>query len=92
MARLRARSAFLHHREETAVVHVLPPGGLCPDIGVAHLIELGDGRILVDFRRLPDPYPPAGWGYSYLDWFGAYNMANAVLAALYRRVIAECLG
>jgi hypothetical protein len=34
---------------------------------------------------LPDPYPPAGIGYSYLDWFGAYNMATAVMAALYRQ-------
>jgi crotonobetainyl-CoA:carnitine CoA-transferase CaiB-like acyl-CoA transferase len=34
---------------------------------------------------LPEPYPPAGIGYSYLDWFGAYNVANAVLAALHRR-------
>jgi crotonobetainyl-CoA:carnitine CoA-transferase CaiB-like acyl-CoA transferase len=34
---------------------------------------------------LPEPYPPAGIGYSYLDWFGAYNMALAMLAALYRR-------
>ena len=25
---------------------------------------------------LPEPYPPAGIGYSYLDWFGAYNMAD----------------
>jgi hypothetical protein len=28
---------------------------------------------------------PAGIGYSCLDWFGAYNMATAALAALYRR-------
>ena len=28
---------------------------------------------------------PAGWGYSYLDWFGAYSMALSVLAALYHR-------
>ncbi|ROZ49027.1 CoA transferase [Rhodococcus sp. WS3] len=40
---------------------------------------------LSDMSGLPEPYPPAGIGYSYLDWFGAYNMANAVLAALYRR-------
>lgn len=38
-----------------------------------------------DMSGLPEPFPPAGWGYSYLDWFGAYNMANAMLAALYRR-------
>lgn len=34
---------------------------------------------------LPEPFPPAGIGYSYLDWFGAYNLANAMVAALYRR-------
>jgi crotonobetainyl-CoA:carnitine CoA-transferase CaiB-like acyl-CoA transferase len=34
---------------------------------------------------LPEPLPPAGIGYSYLDWFGAYNLALATLAALYRR-------
>lgn len=38
-----------------------------------------------DMSGLPDPFPPAGIGYSYLDWFGAYNMALAMLAALYRR-------
>lgn len=38
-----------------------------------------------EMSGLPDPFPPAGIGYSYLDWFGAYNMANAMLAALYRR-------
>jgi len=40
---------------------------------------------VTEMSGLPEPFPPAGWGYSYLDWFGAYNMANAVLAALYRR-------
>jgi crotonobetainyl-CoA:carnitine CoA-transferase CaiB-like acyl-CoA transferase len=34
---------------------------------------------------LPEPYPPAGIGYSYLDWYGAYNMAVGMLAALHRR-------
>jgi crotonobetainyl-CoA:carnitine CoA-transferase CaiB-like acyl-CoA transferase len=34
---------------------------------------------------LPEPAPPAGWGYSYLDWFGAYSMALAILTALYHR-------
>jgi len=38
-----------------------------------------------DMSGLPEPYPPAGIGYSYLDWFGAYNLATAMLAALYRR-------
>jgi len=40
-----------------------------------------------DMSGLPEPFPPAGIGYSYLDWFGAYNMALAMLAALYRRDI-----
>jgi crotonobetainyl-CoA:carnitine CoA-transferase CaiB-like acyl-CoA transferase len=28
---------------------------------------------------------PAGWGYSYLDWMGAYSFALATLGALYHR-------
>ncbi|MEZ2390600.1 CaiB/BaiF CoA transferase family protein [bacterium RCC_150] len=40
-----------------------------------------------EMSGLPEPFPPAGIGYSFLDWFGAYNMANAMLAALYRRDI-----
>jgi crotonobetainyl-CoA:carnitine CoA-transferase CaiB-like acyl-CoA transferase len=35
-----------------------------------------------EMSGLPDPIAPAGWGYSYLDWFGAYTMALAILAAL----------
>ena len=38
-----------------------------------------------EMSGLPEPYAPAGWGYSYLDWFGAYNLANAMMAALYYR-------
>ncbi len=38
-----------------------------------------------EMSGLPEPYAPAGWGYSYLDWFGAYNLANAMVAALYYR-------
>lgn len=34
---------------------------------------------------MPDPYPPAGWGYSYLDWYGAYSFALAILTAVYHR-------
>jgi len=34
---------------------------------------------------LERPYPPTGIGYSYLDWFGAYNMACAMSAALLRK-------
>ena len=38
-----------------------------------------------DMSGLPEPAMPAGWGYSYLDWIGAYSFATAMLAALYRR-------
>jgi len=40
---------------------------------------------LSEMSGLPEPFPPAGIGYSYLDWFGAYNMATAMVAALYRQ-------
>jgi len=35
-----------------------------------------------EMSGLPEPAAPAGWGYSYLDWFGAYTMALAIVAAL----------
>src|SRR5262249_56897356 len=28
---------------------------------------------------------PAGWGYSYLDWMGAYSFSLAMLSALFHR-------
>src|SRR5258706_3682969 len=34
---------------------------------------------------LPEPAMPAGWGYSYLDWIGAYSFSAAMLAALHYR-------
>ena len=40
---------------------------------------------LTEMSGLPDPHPPVGIGYSYLDWFGAYNIATAMIAALYHR-------
>ncbi|MFV0534119.1 MAG: CaiB/BaiF CoA transferase family protein [Cumulibacter sp.] len=40
---------------------------------------------LTEMSGLPSPWPPAGIGYSYLDWFGAYNATTAILAGLYRR-------
>ncbi len=40
---------------------------------------------LTEQSGLPDPYPPAGWGYSYMDWSGAYYCAMAMLSALYYR-------
>jgi crotonobetainyl-CoA:carnitine CoA-transferase CaiB-like acyl-CoA transferase len=38
-----------------------------------------------EMSGLPDPAMPAGWGYSYLDWVGAYGYALATLGALYHR-------
>ena len=38
-----------------------------------------------EMSGLPSPAMPAGWGYSYLDWIGAYSFATSMLAALYRR-------
>ena len=38
-----------------------------------------------EMSGLPEPYAPAGWGYSYLDWFGAYNLATAMMGALWYR-------
>jgi crotonobetainyl-CoA:carnitine CoA-transferase CaiB-like acyl-CoA transferase len=40
---------------------------------------------LSEMSGIPEPAPPAGWGYSYLDWFGAYSFALALLAAVYHR-------
>src|SRR5262249_47512091 len=40
---------------------------------------------LSEMSGLPEPFPPAGIGYSYLDWFGAYNMALAIMAGLHRQ-------
>ncbi|MES3000688.1 MAG: CoA transferase [Pseudomonadota bacterium] len=38
-----------------------------------------------EMSGLPEPAPPAGWGYSYLDWAGAYGFALAILSALLHR-------
>ncbi|BCB76605.1 CoA transferase [Phytohabitans flavus] len=40
-----------------------------------------------EMSGLPDPAMPAGWGYSYLDWIGAYSFASAILAALVHRQV-----
>ncbi len=40
---------------------------------------------LTHMSGLPDPMPPAGWGYSYLDHSTGYYGAIMVLAALLRR-------
>jgi len=38
-----------------------------------------------EMSGLPEPAMPAGWGYSYLDWIGAYGFATAILGALFHR-------
>jgi crotonobetainyl-CoA:carnitine CoA-transferase CaiB-like acyl-CoA transferase len=37
---------------------------------------------LTEQSGLPDPNPPAGWGFSYMDWSGAYYCAIGMLLAL----------
>ncbi|MGE0719902.1 MAG: CoA transferase, partial [Alphaproteobacteria bacterium] len=38
-----------------------------------------------DMSGMPEPAMPVGWGYSYLDWMGAYSFALAILGALHHR-------
>jgi len=38
-----------------------------------------------DMSGLPEPAMPVGWGYSFLDWMGAYGYALALLGAIYHR-------
>ncbi|MBT6276053.1 MAG: CoA transferase [Chromatiales bacterium] len=40
---------------------------------------------LSEMSGLPEPAMPAGWGYSYLDWMGAYSFALAMMSALFHR-------
>ena len=40
---------------------------------------------LTHMSGLPEPMPPAGWGYSYLDHSTGYYGAILVLAALLQR-------
>jgi crotonobetainyl-CoA:carnitine CoA-transferase CaiB-like acyl-CoA transferase len=40
---------------------------------------------LSEMSGLPSPSQPAGWGYSYLDWVGAYSFSIAILAGLLHR-------
>jgi crotonobetainyl-CoA:carnitine CoA-transferase CaiB-like acyl-CoA transferase len=40
---------------------------------------------LSEMSGLPEPAMPAGWGWSYLDWIGAYSFALALVSALYHR-------
>jgi len=38
---------------------------------------------LTEQSGLPLPCPPAGWGFSYMDWSGAYYCALTMLCAIY---------
>jgi crotonobetainyl-CoA:carnitine CoA-transferase CaiB-like acyl-CoA transferase len=38
---------------------------------------------LTEQSGLPSPRPPAGWGFSYMDWSGAYYCAMSMLLAIY---------
>ncbi|MDB5413264.1 MAG: hypothetical protein JWR10_1599 [Rubritepida sp.] len=38
-----------------------------------------------EMSGLPEPAMPAGWGYSFLDWIGAYSFATAIMGALFHR-------
>ena len=38
-----------------------------------------------EMSGLPEPAMPAGWGYSFLDWIGAYSFATAIMGALFYR-------
>jgi crotonobetainyl-CoA:carnitine CoA-transferase CaiB-like acyl-CoA transferase len=40
---------------------------------------------LSEMSGLIEPAMPSGWGYSYLDWMGAYSFALAILTALFHR-------
>jgi crotonobetainyl-CoA:carnitine CoA-transferase CaiB-like acyl-CoA transferase len=40
---------------------------------------------LTGMGGLPEPALPTGWGYSYLDWLGAYSFTLAILSAIYHR-------
>jgi crotonobetainyl-CoA:carnitine CoA-transferase CaiB-like acyl-CoA transferase len=40
---------------------------------------------LSEMSGMPSPMAPVGWGYSYLDWIGAYSFAQAIMCALLQR-------
>jgi crotonobetainyl-CoA:carnitine CoA-transferase CaiB-like acyl-CoA transferase len=42
---------------------------------------------MTDMGGLPEPALPTGWGYSYLDWLGAYSFSVAIASAVYQRDI-----
>jgi crotonobetainyl-CoA:carnitine CoA-transferase CaiB-like acyl-CoA transferase len=71
-----------------SIIYVQQPGfgkrGLYADyISSAPVAEAFSG--LTEMAGMPDPYPPSGWGYFFLDWTASYYCAMAVLSALYHR-------
>jgi crotonobetainyl-CoA:carnitine CoA-transferase CaiB-like acyl-CoA transferase len=40
---------------------------------------------MTDMGGMPEPALPTGWGYSYLDWLGAYSFSVAIAGAIYQR-------
>ncbi len=40
---------------------------------------------ITDMAGLPEPGLPSGWGYSYLDWIGAYGFTLAITSAIFHR-------
>src|SRR5437588_26641 len=40
-----------------------------------------------EMSGLAEPAMPVSWGYSYLDWMGAYGYALALLGAIYHRAL-----
>ena len=71
-----------------AIIYVQQPGfgkqGLYADfLSSAPVGEAFSG--LTEQSGMPVPYPPAGWGYLYLDWSASYYCAMAMLSALYYR-------
>jgi len=47
----------------------------------------GSLSAMTELGGLPEPAPPSGWGYSYLDWLGAYSFTLAITSALYQRAV-----
>ena len=71
-----------------SIIYVQQPGfgkrGLYADfLSSAPVGEAFTG--LTEQSGFPTPYPPAGWGYLYLDWSASYYCAMGMLSALYHR-------
>ena len=68
------------------IVYVQQPGfgktGVYKDFGsIGPVANATSG--LTDMSGLPEPYPPLGWLYSFMDFGGGYNCAMAMLAGIY---------